>query len=82
MQILSYNRRDNTPIPYLMSAISRGLWMPDAIALCQEHGIPIEPFFRPRFSPRPWQRRLRRALGRARLRRALRAQLRKPIELP
>ncbi len=82
MQILAYTRRENTPIPYLMSAISRGLWMPDAIALCREHGIAIEPFFRPLFSPRPWQRRLRRALGRARLRRALRAQIGKPIELP
>lgn len=82
MKILSYTRRNNTPIPYLMSAISRGLWMPDAIALCHEHGIAIEPFFRPLFSPRPWQRRLRRAIGRARLRRALRAQLGKPIELP
>jgi hypothetical protein len=82
MKILSYNRRENTPIPYLMSAISRGLWMPDAIALCQKHGISIEPFFRPIFSPHPWQRRLRRALGRARLRRALRAQTGKSIELP
>ncbi len=82
MKILAYTRRDNTPIPYLMSAISRGLWMPDAIALCRKHGISIDPFFRPLFSPRPWQRRLRRALGRARLRRALRRQIRKPIELP
>jgi len=82
MKILSYTQRDNTPIPYLMSAISRGLWMPDAIALCQEHGIAIEPFFRPIFSPRPWQRRLRRAVGRARLRRALQAQIGRPIELP
>jgi hypothetical protein len=56
--------------------------MPDAIALCQEHEIAIEPFFRPLFSPRPWQRRLRRALGRARLRRALRAQIGNPIKLP
>ena len=82
MKILSYARRENTPIPYLMSAISRGLWMPDAIALCQKHGVAIDPFFRPLFSPRPWQRRLRRALGRARLRRALRKQIGKPIELP
>ena len=82
MRILSYNRRDNTPIPYLMSAISRGLWMPDAIELCRAHGVTIDPFFRPLFSPRPWQRRLRRALGRARLRRALSAQKAKAIELP
>ena len=81
MQILSYIHRDNTPIPYLMSAISRGLWMPDAIALCREHQIEIDPFFRPIYSPRPWLRRLRRAIGRARLRRALRAQERSAIEL-
>ena len=82
MKILSYIRRDNTPIPYLMSAISRGLWMPDAIELCRAHGVTIDPFFRPLFSPRPWRRRLRRAIERARLRRALRAQKGKAIELP
>jgi hypothetical protein len=82
MKILSYLRRENTPIPYLMSAISRGLWMPEAIALCREHHVKIEPFFRPLSSPQSWQRRLRRALGRARLKRALRAQRGTPIELP
>jgi hypothetical protein len=61
MRILSYQRRENTPIPYLMSAISRGLWMPDAIQLCRAHGVAIEPFFRPPYSPRSWQRRLRRS---------------------
>jgi hypothetical protein len=81
MQILSYIRRDNTPIPYLMSAISRGLWMPEAIALCRQHQVEIDPFFRPIYSPRPWQRRLRRAIGRARLKRALREQMRRAVEL-
>ena len=80
-QILSYLRRENTPIPYLMSAISRGLWMPNAIALCREHGVAIDPFFRPLFSERSWQRRLRRGLGRARLQRALRNQTRGVMEL-
>lgn len=74
MQILSYTRRSNTPIPYLMSAISRGLWMPEAIALCRQHQVTIDPFFRPIFSGKPWLRRIRRALGRNRLRRALRQQ--------
>jgi hypothetical protein len=82
MKILSYLRRENTPIPYLMSAISRGLWMPEAIDLCEKHHVPIEPFFRPLSSSASWQRRLRRALGRARLKRALRAQRGTPIELP
>ncbi len=81
MQILSYLRRENTPIPYLMSAISRGLWMPDAIALCREHGVEIDPFFRPVFPKHNWQKGVYRALGRARLKRALRRQAASTIEL-
>ena len=81
MRILSYARRENTPIPYLMSAISRGLWMPEAIRLCREHQVNIDWNFRPGYSPRPWQRRLRRALGRSRLRRELRALEGKEIEI-
>ncbi|MEO6971340.1 MAG: hypothetical protein ABI217_10640 [Chthoniobacterales bacterium] len=64
MQILSYGRRENTPIPYLMSAISRGYWMPEAIALCRAHEVTIDPFCRPVYSPRSWQRNLRRMLSR------------------
>ena len=82
MRILSYRRRDNTPIPYLMSAISRGFWMPDAIALCRNNDVKIDPFFRPIYSPHSWQRRIRRALGRRRFERALRAQKRSVIQLP
>jgi hypothetical protein len=81
MQILSYLCRENTPIPYLMSAISRGLWMPEAVAQCRAHAVAIDPFFRPLFSERSWQRRLRRALGRARLQRALHKQARGVMEL-
>ena len=81
MQILSYAHRENTPIPYFMSAISRGLWMPDAIALCRAHGITIDPFFRPLFSETSWRRRFRRALGCRRLQRALRRQAGRVIQL-
>jgi hypothetical protein len=81
MRILSYARRENAPIHYLMSAISRGLWMPDAIKLCREHQVNIEWNFRPDYSPRPWQRRLRRAIGRVRLRHELRALEGKEIEI-
>jgi len=63
MQILSYRRRENTPIPYLMSAISRGFWMPEAIALCHAHRVTIDPLFRPIYSPRSWRRHLRRWLS-------------------
>lgn len=81
MEILTYLRRENTPVPYLMSAISRGFWMPEAVALCRAHAVEIEPFFRPVFSDVSWQRRLKRALGRRRLEQALRAQMDKPVEL-
>ena len=81
MRILSYGRRENTPIPYLMSGISRGLWMPEAIELCRAHKITIDPFFRPVFSPQPWRRRFRRSLGRRRLARALQAQKKRMIDL-
>lgn len=81
MKILSYQRRENTPIPYLMSAISRGLWMPDAIELCWAHQIQIDPMFRSIYSARSWQRRWRRALGRQRLKRALRLQKNATIDL-
>jgi hypothetical protein len=59
-------RRDNIPIPYLMSAISRSLWNPEAIILCQNEGLRIRPAFRPAQSDAGWQRRFRRGLGRAR----------------
>lgn len=37
-------KRELTPWPmqYLASAISRGLWEPDAIRLCEKHGIPLD----------------------------------------
>ncbi len=81
MEILSYLRRENAPIPYLMSAISRGLWMPEAIALCRNYGVTIDPFFRPIFSSYSWPRRLGRAVGRTRLRRALREHAVRTIDL-
>ncbi len=81
MEILSYKRLEDPPIPYLMSAISRGLWAPEAIVMCRENGVVIDPFFRPLSAPQPWRRRLRRALGRARLKRALRRQARRVIKL-
>jgi hypothetical protein len=81
MRILSYGRRENIPIPYLMSAISRGYWMPEAIALCRAHGVQIDPFFRPVHAPHGWQRGLRRVLARRHSRRALRARKSGVIDL-
>ena len=71
---LSYMGRDNIPIPYLMSAISRRLWTPEAISLCQSENLPIRPRFRLEHHDVAWRRRLRRGLGRARLALALARQ--------
>jgi hypothetical protein len=78
---LSYSRRDNVPIPYLMSAISRRLWTPEAIALCRKEGVRIGPRFRLEHSEVAWHRRLRRGVGRVRLAIALARQGKREINL-
>lgn len=78
---LSYLLRRDRPIPYLMSAIVRGLWTPEALALCRESGLEIQPRFRSEHSDIARQRRLRRGIDRIRLAIALAKQGNRPIEL-
>lgn len=78
---LSYMGQDKVPIPYLMSAISRGLWTPEAIALCQREGLEIHPRFRSELTDVAWRRRFRRGLGRIRLALALARESRHVIDL-
>src|SRR6476469_3123879 len=78
---LSYLQRRDAPIPYLMSAIVRSLWMPPAIALCQEAGVKIHPRFRSIHSEVAWRRRFLRGLDRVKLAIALARQGRQVIEL-
>jgi hypothetical protein len=78
---LSYMGREQVPIPYLMSAISRRLWTPQAISLCRNEHLRIQPRFRLEHSDIPWRRRLRRGLGRARLALALARQGNQEIDL-
>jgi hypothetical protein len=78
---LSYMGRDDVPIPYLMSAISRQLWTPEAISLCQSERLHIHPRFRLKHSDVAWRRRLRRGLGRGRLAIALARQRNHEIDL-
>jgi hypothetical protein len=78
---LSYVGSDKGPVPYLMSGISRGLWMPEALALCHQHHLAIRPKFRPNYSPSSRVRRFRRAIGRVRFPLAYARQLTHPIEL-
>jgi hypothetical protein len=78
---LSYLQRRDAPVPYLMSAIVRGLWTPQALALCHESGLNTCPRFRSEHSDVPWRRRFRRAIDRVRLRAALAKQRRHAIDL-
>jgi hypothetical protein len=64
MLSLSYLQRRDAPIPYLMSAIVRSLWMPEAIALCRQAGVKVHPRFRSVHSKVAWRRRFRRGLDR------------------
>ncbi len=79
--VLSYSQRRDLPIPYLMSAIVRGLWMPEAIALCQQAGVEIHPRFRSTHSHQAGRRRFRRALDRAKRMLALARQGQQVIDL-
>ncbi len=81
MRVLSYSKRENTPVPYLMSAITRGLWTAEAIAMCREHGVEISPRFRAEYSANSALRRFRRALTRRRLRRELSLLKNREIDL-
>jgi hypothetical protein len=78
---LSYLQRRDAPIPYLMSAIVRGLWTPQAIRLCQQAGITIQPRFRSAHSEVAWRRRFRRGLDRIKLGFALARQGEQVINL-
>ena len=67
MLALSYSTREHASLSYLMSGIVRGLWTPEALTMCKEHGCRIEPHFRGTYSESSPLRRLRRALTRRRL---------------
>ncbi|MGI8820264.1 MAG: hypothetical protein ACR2ID_05275 [Chthoniobacterales bacterium] len=66
LAMLSYTRNAGAPIPYLMSAIVRGLWTPEAHALCRAHHFRIRPAFRSILASTKSGRRRARALGRVR----------------
>jgi len=47
-----------------MSAIVRGLWTSEALSLCREAGLEIQPRFRSAHSDAAWRRRFRRGVDR------------------
>ena len=79
--VLSYHQRRDRPIPYLMSAVVRGLWTPEAITLCEQAGVDIQPRFRSAHSGAAWLRRFRRGIDRVTLPLSLARQLPHVIDL-
>jgi hypothetical protein len=57
-----------------MSAIVRGLWTAQALSLCEQAGIEIQPRFRSTHSDAAWLRRFRRGIDRLTLALALARQ--------
>jgi hypothetical protein len=65
LRMLAYARNADSPVQYLMSAIVRGLWTREALALCRAHGVRIEPHFRAELADGKMARRWNRARTRA-----------------
>jgi hypothetical protein len=78
---LCYSQKRDLPVPYLMSAIVRGLWMPEAISLCEQAGVEIHPRFRSIHSYQAGRRRFRRAVDRVKRMLALARQGQRVIDL-
>ncbi len=78
MRVLSYSTRENLPVPYLMSAVVRGIWAPEALAMCERERLKITPRFRGIYTSNALLRRFRRARARAAFRRE-RAKIRNGV---
>lgn len=81
MPIVSYTGQTPAPFSYLMSAIVRGLWTQEALALCRQYDVQIRPAFRSVDPGTPRARRWRRAVDTVRYSVAKALQARRAIEL-
>jgi hypothetical protein len=81
MTMLTYFRNDNVPVPYLISAIVRGLWTTEAIDLCRAHNFRLNPAFRLTDTTTLRGRKFRRAVGRLTFAAAYARQLLTPVDL-
>jgi hypothetical protein len=81
MGIMVYARRDDAPIRYLSSAIVRGLWVPEALTMCRDAGIPIRPRVRGIYRRGQQLKKVRRAFSRFALRAWLATRGKRPIDL-
>lgn len=78
---LTYTDAGNLPLPYLASAIVRGLWTPTALRLCAENDIEITPRFRGVYSTNPKMCKLQRTVDRLRFPFVYWRQRRTPVQL-
>jgi hypothetical protein len=81
LHMLSYTGHSKAPFTYLMSAIVRGLWTQEAVALCQQHNVRIRPAFRSMDASTKRVRRWRRAIDTVRFPFAHALQSMQPIRL-
>lgn len=81
LRIVSYTGRAAAPITYVMSAIVRGLWTDEAVALCAKHHLRIRPGFRSNDANTKRGRRWRRAIDAVRFTFARALQGSRPIDL-
>lgn len=81
LRMLAYARNADSPVQYLMSAIVRGLWTREALALCRAHGFRIQPQFRRELVDGTSARRWNRTRTRAAYLLARRRQGDAPVEL-
>ncbi|MFL6567778.1 MAG: hypothetical protein ACJ8LI_01315 [Chthoniobacterales bacterium] len=81
LHMLAYARNADSPVQYLTSAIVRGLWTPEALALCRAHGVKIDPHFRRKLVDGKMARRWNRARTRAAYLLARRRQGAEPVQL-
>ena len=81
MKIVVYERKSDSPISYLSSAIVRGLWKKEALEMCRAENIPIRPRLRGIYQQEQQFKKMRRALGRLVLRIWLRMRARQPFDL-
>ncbi len=81
MTIYSYGPAVAGPIPYLRSAVVRGLWTAEAQTMCTQAGIALSPRFRSGMAATNRGCRWRRALGRVRYRVARARQGGRPVDL-
>lgn len=81
MEVCVYARPEDAPLRYFSSAIVRSLWLPEALAMCEAHGIPVKPRLRGLYRPGQKSKKLRRVVGRLALRLWARMLGEAPIDL-